>query len=51
MKISVKDWPEVGGQRAEGVEGESQGKFFPGWRAEGGGWRVEAEGKGGRKET
>ena len=25
------------GQRAEGGEGQSQGKFFPGWRAEGGG--------------
>ena len=28
---------EVGGRRAEGREGESQGKFFPGWKAEGGG--------------
>ena len=28
---------EVGGRRAEGGEGESQGKFFPGWRSEGGG--------------
>ena len=25
---------EGGGWRAEGGEGQSQGKFFPGWRAE-----------------
>ena len=33
-------------RRADGGEGESQGKFFPGWRVEGVGRRVESDEKG-----